>query len=339
MNCEAPAITSTLMPSDLRAASSPPRWRAPRRACRTARSRAGTAGCRGRPARRRGGVEAVGHRSLCSPAGSPPVYRGRAHRRFNRQDSRRRSSPAAAPRRMGGGDKGLLPLGGRPILAHVIERLAPQVERAGAQRQRRPGALRRLRPAGARRRRAGRRRTARRGARRPRLGGRARRRRAGDRRRRHAVPAARPRRPPRAPAPGRRGARGRRHAGPGRPSGTRPAGSGRWRCARRCAPRSPRGERRVGAWAEAQGCAWRAFADADAFFNVNTPADLARGRGDARSLKWTPQSVGSPHHAQNERGVPGDACGAGGTCGGCLGQGVIGSKVSWRVPALALTMG
>ena len=31
--------------------------------------------------------------------------------------------------RMGGGDKGLLPLGGRPILAHVIDRLAPQVER------------------------------------------------------------------------------------------------------------------------------------------------------------------------------------------------------------------
>ncbi|WP_316015801.1 molybdenum cofactor guanylyltransferase MobA [Roseobacter sp. HKCCA0434] len=30
-------------------------------------------------------------------------------------------------RRMGGGDKGLLDLGGRPILAHVIERLAPQV--------------------------------------------------------------------------------------------------------------------------------------------------------------------------------------------------------------------
>lgn len=30
---------------------------------------------------------------------------------------------------MGGGDKGLLPLGGRPILAHVIERLEPQVER------------------------------------------------------------------------------------------------------------------------------------------------------------------------------------------------------------------
>jgi molybdenum cofactor guanylyltransferase len=31
--------------------------------------------------------------------------------------------------RMGGGDKGLLPLGGRPILAHVIDRLAPQTNR------------------------------------------------------------------------------------------------------------------------------------------------------------------------------------------------------------------
>jgi molybdopterin-guanine dinucleotide biosynthesis protein A len=31
--------------------------------------------------------------------------------------------------RMGGGDKPLLALGGRPILAHVIERLGPQVDR------------------------------------------------------------------------------------------------------------------------------------------------------------------------------------------------------------------
>ena len=31
-------------------------------------------------------------------------------------------------RRMGGGDKGELLLGGRSILAHVIERLRPQVE-------------------------------------------------------------------------------------------------------------------------------------------------------------------------------------------------------------------
>lgn len=30
--------------------------------------------------------------------------------------------------RMGGGDKGLLPLGGTPILTHVIERLRPQVK-------------------------------------------------------------------------------------------------------------------------------------------------------------------------------------------------------------------
>lgn len=32
-------------------------------------------------------------------------------------------------RRMGGADKPLLPLGGRPILAHVLDRLAPQVDR------------------------------------------------------------------------------------------------------------------------------------------------------------------------------------------------------------------
>ena len=30
-------------------------------------------------------------------------------------------------RRMGGGDKALLPLGGRPLLAHVLARIAPQV--------------------------------------------------------------------------------------------------------------------------------------------------------------------------------------------------------------------
>ena len=30
--------------------------------------------------------------------------------------------------RMGGGDKGLLPLAGRPILARVIDRLRPQVD-------------------------------------------------------------------------------------------------------------------------------------------------------------------------------------------------------------------
>ena len=32
-------------------------------------------------------------------------------------------------RRMGGQDKGLLPLAGKPLIAHVLERLAPQVDR------------------------------------------------------------------------------------------------------------------------------------------------------------------------------------------------------------------
>lgn len=32
-------------------------------------------------------------------------------------------------RRMGGGDKALLPLAGKPVLRHVIDRLAPQVDR------------------------------------------------------------------------------------------------------------------------------------------------------------------------------------------------------------------
>jgi molybdopterin-guanine dinucleotide biosynthesis protein A len=36
------------------------------------------------------------------------------------------------------------------------------------------------------------------------------------------------------------------------------------------------GERRLGAWAEAQGCALARFPDPDAFFNVNTPDDLVR---------------------------------------------------------------
>ena len=34
-------------------------------------------------------------------------------------------------RRMGGADKALIPLAGRPLIAHVIDRLEPQVERLG----------------------------------------------------------------------------------------------------------------------------------------------------------------------------------------------------------------
>ena len=32
-------------------------------------------------------------------------------------------------RRMGGGDKGLVPIAGKPMLAHVLERFSPQVGR------------------------------------------------------------------------------------------------------------------------------------------------------------------------------------------------------------------
>lgn len=53
---------------------------------------------------------------------------------------------AGLARRMGGADKGLLPLAGRPMLAYVAERSAPMLD-AGAQRQRRQGASRRVRPA------------------------------------------------------------------------------------------------------------------------------------------------------------------------------------------------
>ncbi len=41
-------------------------------------------------------------------------------------------------RRMGGGDKGLLPLGGRPILSHVVAGLEPQVDRLALNANRDP---------------------------------------------------------------------------------------------------------------------------------------------------------------------------------------------------------
>ena len=37
--------------------------------------------------------------------------------------------------RMGGGDKGLLQLGGQSVLGHVIERLTPQVDRVAVECQ------------------------------------------------------------------------------------------------------------------------------------------------------------------------------------------------------------
>lgn len=76
-------------------------------------------------------------------------YRAADFRAADETDARRRpdrARPGAAPppragviagvilaggraTRMGGGDKALLPLGGRPLLAHVVARLGPQVDR------------------------------------------------------------------------------------------------------------------------------------------------------------------------------------------------------------------
>jgi len=55
--------------------------------------------------------------------------------------------------------------------------------------------------------------------------------------------------------------------------------AGLWPVGLRAALRADlaRGERRLGGWAEAQGgCAIAVFPDPDGFFNVNTPDDLAR---------------------------------------------------------------
>ena len=46
-------------------------------------------------------------------------------------------------RRMGGADKGLMTLAGRPMIAHAVERLRPQVAEPRDQRQRRSGPFRR----------------------------------------------------------------------------------------------------------------------------------------------------------------------------------------------------
>ena len=139
-------------------------------------------------------------------------------------------------RRMGGGDKARIRIGGATILERVLARMKPQCAERHPQRQRGSGALRRQRPHRGAGFGAGLRRTARRHPGRARLGGGAP---AGDRGRgeragRLPVPAARS-----GGTPGR-GARRRRHAARLRalgrlaPSGGRPvAGS----VARRPAPR------------------------------------------------------------------------------------------------------
>jgi molybdenum cofactor guanylyltransferase len=178
-------------------------------------------------------------------------------------------------RRMGGGDKGLLPLGGRPLIAHVIDRLAPQV---GALALSANGDPARFAPFGLRV--------------------------IADGAAAGAGPLAgvlagldwaaalgaaalvtaaadSPFLPPDlvarlaaaagpggfaiAVAPGEDGPR--RHPTCALwPVELRPA----------LAAALARGERRVGAFAEAQGATEAHFADGRAFFNVNTPADLAR---------------------------------------------------------------
>ena len=74
-------------------------------------------------------------------------------------------------RRMGGGDKARISIGGATILDRVLATHDAAMRAPHPQRQRRSGALRRHRPAGGRRRRAGFRRPARRHPRRARLGG------------------------------------------------------------------------------------------------------------------------------------------------------------------------
>ena len=300
MNCEAPAITSTLIAEDLRQRPAGLARRARRRSCRTARPRSGTAGCRARPARRRGGSNgrasalspAAGAGLSCRPMALQPAIPGLILAGgAGAPDGRRRQGAAAARR----------PAAPRP--RHRSPGAAGRP--AGAQRQRRPGALRGLRPAGARRRRAGGRGSARGPARRPRLGGDARRRGARHRRRRHAVPAARPRRPPaRRRRPGAASPSPRRRAGPARSA--HPT-AGLWPVGLRATLRADlaAGERRLGGLGRGAGAApWRASP-------TRTPSSTSTRRPISPAPRRCSQPEVdaaercSPRHAQNERGSGG----------------------------------
>ena len=132
-------------------------------------------------------------------------------------------------RRMGGGDKARIRIGGKTILERVLARLAPQCTRDHHQRQRRSRAFRRYRPAGGAGFGAGFRRPARRHPRRARLGGGAcaRDRRYRERAGRLSVPARRP-----GGAPARRRAKRPRCRSPAHApaNGAIPwSGCGRWR--------------------------------------------------------------------------------------------------------------
>jgi molybdopterin-guanine dinucleotide biosynthesis protein A len=175
-------------------------------------------------------------------------------------------------RRMGGGDKALLPLAGRPLLAHVIDRLAPQVGPLALGANGDPARFAGFGLA--------------------------------------VVPDGEPGQGPLggllagldwaaslgAPAlvtaavdtpflPRDLVARLRAAAGPagiaiaaadGGDGPERHPTAGLWPVALRAALKADlaTGERRLGAWAAARGCALARFPDAAAFFNVNTPSDL-----------------------------------------------------------------
>ena len=182
-------------------------------------------------------------------------------------------------RRLGGADKGLVPLAGRPMMAHVDRAASPAMRGAGDQRQRRSGAVRRFRPAGPRRRSARFRRAARR--------------RSGGARtlRPHGAepgPCCEPCRPirrshPTTSSPGcmRRGApQGRRSPSPPRAAGRiMSPRCGRSRSRPTCAARSSRRacarSRNFEARFPLALAEWPA-APVDPFFNVNSPEDLAR---------------------------------------------------------------
>jgi molybdopterin-guanine dinucleotide biosynthesis protein A len=178
-------------------------------------------------------------------------------------------------RRMGGGDKALLPLAGQPLLAHVLARIGPQAGPLAISANGDPrrfaafglpviadGGLAGAGPlAGVL---AGLAWAASLGA--PAL---------------VTAPADTPFLPPDLVA---------RLAGAGGPDGFAIAATpgtdgpalhptvGLWpvRLAQTLAAALARGERAAGAWASANSCALASFPDPDAFFNVNTPADLAR---------------------------------------------------------------
>ena len=180
-------------------------------------------------------------------------------------------------RRMGGGDKARIRVGGATILERVLARMKPQCTEPDPQCQRRSGTLRRQRPHRGAGFGAGLRRTARRHPGRARLGGRepAGDRRCGERAGRLPVPAAR------SGGALERNARRRRQAARLRALGRLAPSGGRamaGQIARRPAPRpgggGPAQDRDLDRPARHRGRGL-AGAPVDPFFNVNTPEDAA----------------------------------------------------------------